>query len=78
MNINYFKGCTSLSIVGKEPLIHSFIAKSKSASGSIIAGFFASKPSTNRNLFFSDEIPEEHSQKSCDQSKPKHLLYLFP
>ena len=34
------------------PAIHSRTAKSKSASGRIIAGFFASKPSTLLSLFF--------------------------
>ena len=34
-----------------EPATHSSIAKSKLASGKIIAGFFASNPNTKRNLF---------------------------
>ena len=34
------------------PVIHSLTAKSKSASGNTIAGFFASKPRTIRSRFF--------------------------
>ncbi len=46
-----FKAVQRCPLYESVPAIHSFTAKSISASGKIIAGFFASKPNTNLNLF---------------------------
>ena len=46
-----FKAVQRCPLNDKLPEIHSLTACSKSASGSIIPGFLASKPKTNRSLF---------------------------